>query len=105
MKPHNRILMLAVVAAVAAAGAVAGAASDYESQIRAWREQRETRLKADGGWLTVAGLFWLDEGLNRFGTDPSNEIVLPAAISAANQACSPDRFSNGRLIPDAVFYE
>ena len=25
---------------------------------------------ADGSWLTVAGLFWLKEGPNRFGTDP-----------------------------------
>jgi uncharacterized protein (DUF1684 family) len=51
--------------------------SGYESEIRKWREQRETRLKADGGWLTVAGLFWLEEGANRFGADASNEIVLP----------------------------
>ena len=54
----------------------------YEAEIEKWREQRETRLKADGGWLTVAGLFWLEKGANRFGTDPTNEIVLPEASAA-----------------------
>ncbi len=45
---------------------------------RPWREQRVAALKADGGWLTVAGLFWLHDGPNTFGTDAANDIVLPA---------------------------
>ncbi len=57
-------------------------AADYGADIQAWREQREARLKADGGWLTVAGLFWLKEGENRFGSDPANDIVLPASAPA-----------------------
>ncbi|HVF91179.1 MAG TPA: DUF1684 domain-containing protein, partial [Blastocatellia bacterium] len=51
--------------------------ASYSATIKAWREKREAELRSDGGWLTVAGLFWLKEGANRFGTDPSNEIVLP----------------------------
>jgi uncharacterized protein (DUF1684 family)/enterochelin esterase-like enzyme len=43
-----------------------------------WRQNREADLLAEDGWLTLAGLFWLKEGSNRFGTDPSNEIVLPS---------------------------
>ena len=39
---------------------------------------REARLKGDGGWLTVAGLFWLKDGMSRFGTDPASDFVLPA---------------------------
>ena len=58
-------------------GAVLVAASAYESEIAAWRQNREARLKADCGWLSVAGLFWLHEGTNPFGRDQSNEIVLP----------------------------
>src|ERR1700690_1336711 len=50
----------------------------YQQQIETWRAQRLARLKADGGWLTLAGLFWLKPGRNGFGADPSNEIVLPA---------------------------
>jgi len=57
-------------------------AADYAADIEAWRAQRETGLKADGGWLTVAGLFWLKEGENRFGSDPANDIVLPASAPA-----------------------
>lgn len=55
----------------------AGADEAYRAQVRAWREDRETRLKADGSWLTLAGLFWLKEGPNGFGSDPAGDIVLP----------------------------
>src|SRR5207244_760140 len=37
----------------------------YEAGIAQWRRQKEEALKADGGWLTVTGLFWLREGENR----------------------------------------
>ena len=59
------------------AGMAVAAVSGYQSEIAQWRSQREARLKADGGWLTVAGLFWLREGPNRFGKDQTNDIVLP----------------------------
>ena len=51
----------------------------YESQVQAWRTKREQGLKAAGGWLTVAGLFWLKEGSNPFGSASDNDIVLPAS--------------------------
>ena len=54
-----------------------GAEADYAQEVEAWRRDREARLKADGGWLTVAGLFWLKEGANTFGSAPENDIVLP----------------------------
>ena len=49
---------------------------DYESEIEAWRTEREARLKADDGWLTLSGLFFLSEGDNSFGSSPENDIVL-----------------------------
>ncbi len=49
----------------------------YRAGIEKWRQQREARLKAEDGWLAVAGLFWLDEGPNRFGSAAGNAIVLP----------------------------
>ena len=55
----------------------------YRKGIEAWREAREESLKADGGWLTVAGLHWLQPGDNRFGADPGCEIVLPAGSAPA----------------------
>jgi len=52
-------------------------AAGYQSEIEEWRRARETRLRAEDGWLSVAGLFWLHEGVNPFGTGKDNEIVLP----------------------------
>jgi uncharacterized protein len=55
----------------------------YKSEIEKWRRNREAQLTADEGWLTVAGLFWLKEGKNTVGSDPSNDIVLPAGGAPA----------------------
>ena len=54
------------------------AQEDYAAGIETWRAERETRLTADDGWLTVAGLFFLREGENSFGSDPLHDIVLPS---------------------------
>ncbi len=58
-------------------------ASDYAGQIEEWRAQREARLKADDGWLTVVGLFWLAEGPNTAGSDPSSSVLLPSGPAHA----------------------
>lgn len=55
---------------------IAEAQEDYATEINTWRTERETSLKADDGWLTVAGLFFLREGENTFGASPLNDIVL-----------------------------
>jgi uncharacterized protein (DUF1684 family) len=68
--------LLAGMAAVVLAAA-ATVPPDYVQQMETWRQKREQRLKADGGWLSVAGLFWLNEGANTAGTAKDNSIVLP----------------------------
>jgi uncharacterized protein len=50
----------------------------YVHEIEDWQRARAERLTADGGWLTVAGLVWLKQGKNSFGSDPSCDVVLPA---------------------------
>src|SRR6266508_5334205 len=65
-------------AAVATPAAVVAPDTAYRAQIQKWRDEREARLKGDGGWLQVAGLFWLKEGANAFGADPKSAIALPA---------------------------
>ncbi len=59
--------------------ALAGLGEDasYQKEIESWREERETNLKKDGSWLTVAGLYWLREGESTVGADPANDFVLP----------------------------
>jgi uncharacterized protein (DUF1684 family) len=69
--------LLAVVLAF-----VAAATPPYVAEVEQWRAKREERLKADGGWLTVTGLFWLKDGANTFGSAPGNTIVLPASAPA-----------------------
>jgi uncharacterized protein (DUF1684 family) len=53
------------------------AAQQYDmAALAKFRTDREATLKADNGWLTVAGLHFLNQGENRVGSDPSNDIVL-----------------------------
>jgi len=54
----------------------------YVESIEEWQVQRLERLKSKNGWLSLAGLFWLEEGENSFGSDPENEIVFPEKADA-----------------------
>ena len=47
-----------------------------ESELK-WRSERDQRMRSETSWLTIAGLFWLDEGENSFGTGTENNIILP----------------------------
>lgn len=49
----------------------------HQREIELWRRDRQARLKAEGSWLDVAGLFWLKPGANTAGTDPGSDLVLP----------------------------
>jgi len=44
----------------------------------AWRQNRDERMRQNTSWLTIAGLYWLEEGTNSFGSDGDNDIILPA---------------------------
>ncbi len=54
----------------------------YVESIKEWQEQRLERLKSKNGWLSLAGLFWLEEGENSFGSDSENDIVFPEKADA-----------------------
>lgn len=55
----------------------------YINEIETWHQNRENNLKKETGWLTVAGLYWLDEGENTFGSGMENKIVFPTGKAAA----------------------
>jgi len=56
---------------------------NYEKEIHDWQTHRAERLKAEDGWLSLAGLYWLQEGENRFGSDRANDrVIFPARIAA-----------------------
>ena len=68
--------------------------SSYKAAVEHWRQQRETALKSDSGWLTLAGLFWLKEGSNTVGTDRDNDFVLPKGSAPGKVGAF--EFHNGR---------
>lgn len=54
----------------------------YRQDIEQWQQSRLERLKGKSGWLNLAGLFWLEEGENSFGSDPGNDIIFPDKAEA-----------------------
>ncbi len=48
----------------------------YRAEINRFRSEREARLTAEDGWLSLVGLHWLTPGVNRFGSAPANDVVL-----------------------------
>lgn len=59
------------------------ATAAYVESIDKWHQEREVRLKAPDGWLTLAGLFWLQEGENTFGSASGNALTFPKGKIAA----------------------
>jgi uncharacterized protein (DUF1684 family) len=54
--------------------------SAYRESIDAWIEAREERLLSPTGYLSLVGLYRLDNGKSTFGSDPSNDIVFPDKV-------------------------
>jgi uncharacterized protein len=71
----------------------------HRTEVEAWREQRYAALRRDAGWLTLAGLDWLQPGVNRIGTDPGLEVVLPAGPAVAGRMT----VEEGQVIADGAF--
>jgi hypothetical protein len=60
--------------------------SDLIQETLDYRAELEAGLTKPFGWLSLAGLFWLDEGVNRCGTDPGYEIALPEGSGPMHMA-------------------
>jgi uncharacterized protein len=71
MKKHFVILTILLVSPT-----LAEAQTDYVGGVEKWRSEREANLKKETGWLTVAGLFWLKEGVNTVGAGEKFDIRL-----------------------------
>jgi uncharacterized protein (DUF1684 family) len=66
----------------------------YSDEIRRWRADMEAGLRAEDGWLTLIGLFWLEPGHNRFGAAPGNPIAFTGK--------APDVAGSFELVGDTV---
>jgi len=49
----------------------------YVTAVQEWHKNRIEALTAPDSWLSLAGLFWLKQGENRFGSHKSNDFVFP----------------------------
>jgi uncharacterized protein (DUF1684 family) len=58
------------------------AADTYVASIQEFQRDREAALRSETGWLTIAGLYFLAQPFTTFGSDPLNDIVLPAGVPA-----------------------
>ncbi|WP_435008384.1 DUF1684 domain-containing protein [Tundrisphaera lichenicola] len=72
----RRSFLVPIFMALAAAGP-ASADEDYRAEVERFRLDREAGLKAEDGWLTVAGLAWVRPGESKVGGDPSSDVLLP----------------------------
>ena len=56
-------------------------ADDHEALVVEWREGRLERLKAEDGYLNLAGLFWLSDEKSTFGSGEQNDLKFPAVAA------------------------
>ena len=54
----------------------------YRAEVTRWRQERDERLRAPNGWLSLVGLHWLEVGPNRFGGAPDDDVPLPRSVPA-----------------------
>lgn len=72
------IRCLAFLAAFSIAFNMAAQSGDsYAQTLQSWRQARFDKLKAENGWLNLAGLFWLEPGVNTFGAGKEHKIRFP----------------------------
>ena len=77
-----------------------GLAPGYVDSVNTWRARRLARLTSDTGWLTIAGLHWLEPGRNVLGSDPGSRVVFPADASPAKVGVIQLRMSPAGLAPE-----
>lgn len=49
-----------------------------QDDLNAWQAQRNAELSAPESWLGLVGLFWLEPGTNRVGSDAATAVTLPS---------------------------
>jgi len=81
LRAGTPLVVLAAVCAFAAAPAAPDGEA-YRASVEKWRAAYQADLTSGNGWLTVSGLFWLHDGTNTFGSNPLDDIVLPAPVPA-----------------------
>lgn len=89
-------MLATLFALVVGADLACPAEPTYAEHIQKWRAEREQKLKADNGWLTLAGRFVMKDGANTFGTGKDNDVVFPPELKGVG----PERL--GTLVVDTA---
>ena len=55
---------------------------NFAASVEQWQADRVARLKADDGWLTLVGLFWIEQGVSTVGSNPGSDVPLPETLPA-----------------------
>ena len=74
------------------------AGARHRASVEQVRARREASLRDPMGWLSLVGLHWLQAGVQRFGSDPGNEIVLQAAEGAVPVVAGSFEVRNDRVL-------
>lgn len=82
MKKTLWIVLLAMFATACGRAAPKLDQAAYEQEVLDWRAGRLERLVAPSGFLTQIGLYWLEAGTYTIGSDPGNDMILPASAAA-----------------------
>ncbi len=56
--------------------------ASYIASVEQWQQDRLEALKGKNGWLNLAGIYWLKDGIQTIGSDSANDIVFPAKAPA-----------------------
>jgi uncharacterized protein (DUF1684 family) len=70
------MVMIAFLMGIIGDAAAQIKSNTYKNEIVEWDKKRLESLKSATGWVNLAGLFWLKEGENRFGSAAGNELVF-----------------------------
>lgn len=50
---------------------------NYQEELEAWKADRLESLTNPTGWMRLAGMYWLEEGKNSFGSNRNADIKFP----------------------------
>lgn len=68
--------------AAAATYGIGPCPNDYTACLEQWKSDRIASLRSEDGYLNLVGLYWLRNGINKFGSAASNNLVFPADAPA-----------------------
>ena len=81
-----RLLAAACVFAAGAATAAPPIDPAYLEELGKWRVRADESLQRERGWLSIVTRDELGPGVNRIGSAPGNDVVLPKTLAPANLA-------------------